>query len=158
MIFFTKYIKQIVYGLIFIVVVSLVLFRITESPYGSGSPAQGKIVFDSIEFVVLIADTPKLQTLGLSYRETLPHDTGMLFVFSESDKYGFWMKDMRFSIDIIWFDEEFVVVGVDENISPESYPRVFRPLVPVRFVLEVNAGQASNNGITIGEKATYMRF
>lgn len=158
MIFFTKHIRQIIYGLVFIVIVSLALFITTKSPDGNDSPAQGKVVFNNVEFVVLIADTPKLKALGLSYRETLPHDTGMLFVFSEPNRYGFWMKDMLVSIDIIWFDEEFVVVGVDENISPESYPEVFMPAVPVRFVLEVNAGQVSDNGITIGDKAIYVRL
>lgn len=158
MAFFTKYIKQIVYGLGFVIAALLVFLITNESSYNDDYLSQGKIVFDNREFVVEIADTPKLQALGLSDRETLSRNTGMLFVFSEPDRHAFWMKDMNFSIDIVWFDDEFVVVDIEENLSPESYPEIFRSRVSARFALEVNAGQISLGGITIGEKATYIRF
>jgi len=153
--FFTKYIKQIVYGLGVVIVVLLFLL-ITINPQPSDDDlTRGKIIFNNIEFVVEIVDTPELRAQGLSFREALSPNAGMLFVFSESDKYGFWMKDMLFPIDIIWFDDEFVVVDVKENLAPESYPEVFKPRVPARFALEINISGISDNDIVIGKKAIY---
>ena len=152
---FTKYIKQIVYGL-GVVIVALLFLLITINPqHVDDDLTRGKIIFDDIEFIVEIVDTPGLRARGLSLREALSPNAGMLFVFSGSDKHGFWMKDMLFSIDIIWFDNEFVVVDVKENLSPESYPQVFKPRVPARFALEINIGGISDNEIVIGKKATY---
>ena len=152
---FTKYIKQIVYGL-GVVIVLLLLLLVTTNPQSDDNYlARGKIIFDDVEFVVEIVDTPRLRTRGLSLREVLLPSYGMLFVFSGSDKHGFWMKDMLFPIDIIWFDNEFVVVDVKENLSPDSYPPVFKPRVPARFALEINSGGISDNNIVIGKKATY---
>ena len=152
---FTKYIKQIVYGLGAVIVVLLFLL-ITINPQPSYDDlTRGKVVFNDIEFVVEIVDTLELRAQGLSFREALSPNAGMLFVFSESDKHGFWMKDMLFPIDIIWFDDEFVVVDVKENLSPESYPEIFKPRVPARFALEINISSISDNDIVIGKKAIY---
>ena len=74
----------------------------------------------------------------------------MLFVFAEADRYGFWMKDMLFSIDMFWLDDKGQVVHLEEDVSPETYPDVFYPMVPARFVLETNAGFALEHSITIG--------
>ena len=152
---FTKYIKQIVYGLGVVIVVLLFLLITINTQSADDDLTRGKIVFNDIEFVVEIVDTLELRAQGLSFREVLSPNAGMLFVFSGSDKHGFWMKDMLFPIDIIWFDNEFVVVDVKENLSPESYPQVFKPRVPARFALEINIGGISDNEIVIGKKATY---
>lgn len=152
---FTKYIKQIVYGLGVVIVVLLFLLITINTQPVDDDLARGKIVFNDIEFVVEIVDTPELRAQGLSLREVLSLNTGMLFVFSESDKHGFWMKDMLFPIDIIWFDDEFVVVDVKENLAPESYPEVFKPRVPARFALEINISGISDNDIVVGKKAIY---
>ncbi len=96
------------------------------------------------KFLVEIADTEEKRTQGLSGREFLKGNEGMIFVFPESDYYGFWMKDMRFPIDIIWLDENFSVIGITEHVSPETFPNVFYPPEPVRFVLEVSAGTTKN--------------
>ncbi|QQR82525.1 DUF192 domain-containing protein [Candidatus Campbellbacteria bacterium] len=90
-----------------------------------------------------VADTDVLRTQGLSGRESLASTTGMLFVFDESDTYGFWMKDMRFPLDIIWLDEQGVVVHIEYNVAPETYPSVLTPNEKALYVLEVNAGVAS---------------
>lgn len=87
---------------------------------------------------------------GLSGLTELSDGEGMLFVFDKSDKYGFWMKDMFFSIDILWIDEEGKVVHIKENATPESYPEVFKPDIPARFVLEVKAGFVKEEEIGLG--------
>lgn len=102
---------------------------------------------------VEIADTPELRSGGLSARESLPSDQGMLFVFESSDFHSFYMRDMNFPIDIIWMDDDFQVIDISKNLPPESYPELFRPQVPSRYVLEVVAGFADSHQIEIGDQA-----
>lgn len=97
---------------------------------------------------VLIADTEKERTKGLSNRSSLPPKQGMLFIFDKDDRYGIWMKDMLFSIDIIWIDEEGNIVDIIEHATPESYPQVFAPEKPARYVLEVPSGFVEIRNIT----------
>ncbi len=98
----------------------------------------------------LVSDDPALRERGLSGRESLDADQGMLFIFDEEGSYGFWMKDMNFSLDLVWIDGQKRVVGVTEDVSPETYPKSFYPLEPVRYVLELNSGQAKIFGIKQG--------
>ncbi len=99
---------------------------------------------------VYLADTPRIRTRGLSNKTYLPEEKGMLFVFEKPDQYSFWMKDMKFSIDMVWIDEEGKVIFVKENATPESYPALFTPPKPALYVLEVNAGYARELGLTVG--------
>ena len=101
---------------------------------------------------VEIADTPDLQIQGLSGRQSLDEDKGMLFVYEKPAVLGFWMKDMRFPIDIIWLGDDMRVLGIEARVSPDTYPTVFYSPEPVRYVLEVNAGWAERNGITPGNE------
>lgn len=87
---------------------------------------------------------------GLSARGGLAKDTGMLFVFTNDDTYGFWMKDMRFPIDIIWLDASYTIVDMEERVEPATYPTVFYPSAPARYVLEVPAGFVQEHGLSIG--------
>lgn len=98
-----------------------------------------------------LADTPALQQQGLSGVERLDEGTGMLFVFEETAPRPFWMKDMNFPIDIIWIDENFNIVYIKNNATPESYLEVFTPETHARYVLEVAAGFAVENDIKVGD-------
>ncbi len=80
---------------------------------------------------------------GLANRTKIPGNDGMLFVFETDDRHGIWMKDMRMDIDIIWIDANKRIVTVERNVKPNTYPKVFQPTKPARYVLEVAAGQAS---------------
>lgn len=99
-----------------------------------------------------VVDTEASRHLGLSGRTKLKDGKGMLFVFEESGKYGFWMKDMSFALDLIWIDEEGVVVSVERNVTPETYPAAFINTIPALYVLEVPAGESETLGIFLGTK------
>ena len=100
-----------------------------------------------------VAATTEKQTKGLSGRTNL--NGGMLFVFERSEKYGIWMKDMNFAIDIIWLDENKEIVTIQENATPESYPKTFFPSRPSRYVLEVKAGTASSENLSVGQTLSW---
>jgi uncharacterized protein len=106
---------------------------------------------------VLVADTLERRTKGLSYRESLGKNQAMLFVFDDADKHGIWMKDMKFSIDIIWLDNNLRVVDMKRNISPDTFPEVFEPKSNSSFVLETSAGFADKNGVTLGSELVLYR-
>lgn len=97
----------------------------------------------------IIADVAKdapARERGLGGRKSIGINEGMLFVFEEPARHPFWMKYMRFPIDIIWISEQDVIVGITENVLPEpgaaeSELRNYYPPVPVLRVLEVAAGR-----------------
>jgi len=108
---------------------------------------------DSIgEFRFEVVDTPETRAQGLSGRANVPAGYGMLFVFPEPGRYGFWMKDMRVPIDIIWLADDGTVLGVDEAVSPSTYPDSFYPPQDVRYVLETRAGEARAQGWDVGAR------
>lgn len=100
---------------------------------------------------VEIADEPREQSQGLSGRASLGDNEGMLFVFTASHIASFWMKDMNFSIDMIWIDEYGKIVGITKNISPDTFPQTFSPSSPIKYVLEVNAGWSDKNNVEVGD-------
>ena len=79
---------------------------------------------------------------------------GMLFPFATNDAHAIWMRNMKFPIDIIWLDENLVVVDIKRDARPESYPEIFRPKSPARYVLEINATLSEVYNIKIGDKAS----
>ncbi len=101
---------------------------------------------------VEIADTPVAREKGLSDRKKLDSVNGLLFVFDTTDYHGIWMKDMQFPIDILWISEDLTVIGIEEGVSPDTFPTTFRPPQPVRYVLETNVHYADTFGIGVGQK------
>jgi uncharacterized membrane protein (UPF0127 family) len=102
-----------------------------------------------------IADTEALRERGLSGRASLGSDQGMLFIFNQPSMVGFWMKEMNFPLDMVWIDNYKTVIGVADNISPDTYPKNFSPSGSVLYVLEINAGSAKKFGIATG---THLYF
>ena len=101
-------------------------------------------------FYIEYADTVEERTQGLSGRTEIEENYGMLFIFPEPGTYGFWMKDMRISIDILWITENGTIVGIEDSVSPDTYPTVFRAPVPISYVLETKAGEARRKGWEVG--------
>ncbi len=90
---------------------------------------------------------------GLGNREYLCRDCGMLFDFETRGQRLFWMKNMRFPLDILWIDGN-QVVSISKNVAPD-YPGVFNPPVLADKVLEINGGLSDEYGIKIGSKAVF---
>ena len=75
----------------------------------------------------------------------------MLFVFDSDDYRAIWMKDMKFPIDVLWITSGLEISDIVENMSPESYPTLYKPHVPVKYVLEIPAGTVKNAKILVGQ-------
>jgi hypothetical protein len=109
-----------------------------------------------------LALTEAEQAQGLSGRQSLAPNTGMLFVFAEPGKYLFWMKDMNFPIDMIWLapqgggaDSKAKVIYIKKNASPKLYPETYGPSVDAKYVLEVPAGFSDENNLQVGDGAEF---
>lgn len=103
-----------------------------------------------------IADTPILRERGLGGRELLPEGKGMLFRFDQPGIFGFWMKDMKFPIDIVWIDDSHRVVSIDALIATSTYPDTFLSPTDTFFVLELPAGSAERFGIVAGTELKFV--
>lgn len=103
-----------------------------------------------------VADDDAERALGLGQRDSLGQGIdGMLFILPNASQAGIWMKDMRFSIDIIWLDQDFKIVDIAKRVSPNTYPQTFTPRTPANYVVELAAGKSDmlglkiNNGFTL---------
>jgi uncharacterized membrane protein (UPF0127 family) len=117
-----------------------------------------QIVFGGVTLNVEIAATPSDQQKGLSDRESMAPDHGMLFVFDSEGMWGFWMKGMRFSLDIIWFDSQRHAIYIEQSLlpcTPQDCP-VYTPPVKAMYVLEVNAGFVLAHDISLGDSFAYV--
>jgi hypothetical protein len=107
---------------------------------------------------VELAETSTAQEKGLSGRSSMPVDYGMLFVMQHPDYWGFWMVDMKFPLDIIWFNSTRQVVFTEPNLppcTPQNCP-VVTPTSKALYVLEVNAGFMASHQIRMGTTFVFL--
>jgi len=109
------------------------------------------IQIGEVEIQVRLAKTDVEHRQGLSNTKSLADGEGMLFIYERPAKQGFWMKDMNYSIDIVWINERNRVIGVEKDISPSTFPLVFSSPSEVKYVLEVPAGFSNRSNIEIGQ-------
>ena len=106
-------------------------------------------------FTIRVARTDAERRQGLSGTAKLDDSQAMILAFPGDNRWGVWMKDMRYPIDIIWLNESKWVVDVRRNVKPESYPTTYRPGIDARYVVEVKAGAVDRHRITIGSRAAF---
>ena len=142
--------KTIIEILFFVVALLIIVAVLYKFDYKS------TVLIDGNIFSVEVVDTKPLLEKGLSGHAPLSQNQGMLFVFQKPDKYGFWMKDMLFPIDIVWIGANWRVIHIERNLSASTYPEVFSPQSDSLYVLEIPAGQSDSVGIKVGDKVTYL--
>lgn len=111
-----------------------------------------------VHILVRLVDTDKTRELGLSYFSQLPEKQGMLFSFPQGDTYGFWMKDMNFPIDIVWIDENLKIIDRTINVLPSTFPNIFTPKAPVKYVLEIPANTADQYGLFVDTSLSLQEY
>lgn len=120
-------------------------------PYGEYEVR--KITIDNVMLNVEIADDSEKIQRGLMYRDMLPENQGMLFIFDEERKYQFWMMNMKINLDMIWLDSNGKVVHIVEDAAPcidsaHTSQCTYNPDEPAKYVLEVNSGFVKKHGIS----------
>ena len=144
-----------------IIILVLAIFLIWSTfllvDYFSKLAAIKTVVINGQKIEVELAKTNEQKTLGLSQHDSLPPDQGRLFVYSQYLIPKYWMKDMKFPIDIIWIKDD-MVVGYEKNLQPAgdifNIP-TYQPKTFINYVLEVNAGWADQSGVKIGDELLF---
>lgn len=155
--------KQIIFlflgTIAFIIVVGIFSKDINQKTQSSPSLVKEEVTIGNTRVLAQVADDEAERKKGLGGRESLPENEGMLFVFPQSSSgVSFWMKEMKFPLDIIWISDE-KVVKIDKNAQPEpgisdNALRRYTPGAEVKYVLEVNAGFSDRNDLKTGDSVS----
>jgi uncharacterized protein len=120
---------------------------------------KGYVNVDNFKILVDIALTDKQVQDGLSIKNTLNESQGMLFFLGEPRKASFWMKDMKFPIDIIWLDENFSIVHIEQELQPCTSIfncKSYMPNSEALYVLETINGFTKKHGLKIGDNVEFQ--
>lgn len=107
-----------------------------------------------------VANSQNLRKKGLSNKESLSLNSGMLFVFDKAGDWGIWMKDMKFAIDIIWINAEKQIIAIAKNVPPQPKTKdkdliIYKPGKNAKYILEINAGLSVRHGLVEGDVVTF---
>ena len=133
----------------------------TPAPTPTPTPNVPMVRIGNTVYVVDLALTSDERAQGLSGRPSLDTDRAMLFVYDRDHLRRFWMPDMHFPLDMVWIRADCTVAGVTADVPnpPLDTPRDQLPRYPasepVRFVLEINAGQAETHEIIPGSPVEF---
>src|SRR5258706_3224612 len=95
----------------------------TQTAAGCPQPYQDKLQVASTPLCVQIVSSIADEATGLGGRDSMSADQGMLFKFTAKDpKPGFWMKDMRFDLDLIWINNGRII-GITKNVPAPKDPQ-----------------------------------
>lgn len=123
---------------------------VDDAAFPRGTVSVGGVVLE-----VQVADTPERRARGLMFQEALPYDEGMLFVHDNPGAHSLWMPNMRFALDMIWFDADGRVVHIERDVPPcgpegsasGRCPSYWPPGGGAVYILEVTAGFVGMHGI-----------
>lgn len=113
------------------------------------------VVNESVRLKTDVSSTSNERTIGLSKYDSLKENQAMLFVFEEKGFYSFWMRDMKFPIDIIWLNENKEIVSIRENADPSEYPQSYYPEAEGLYVLETVAGFVTKHQLQKGQQLSW---
>jgi hypothetical protein len=137
-----------------IIIIAAIIVLAGTAYYYFRHPIGEKAIINGHTIHLELAITEAEKEKGLGYRDSLASDSGMLFVYDHPDRYGFWMKGMRFPLDYIWINGNKVADlsrNIPQPVNDAATPVSLSPAVPADKVLEVNAGVIDSFGIRIGD-------
>lgn len=100
-----------------------------------------------------VADTPQTEQIGLMFRESLPENSGMLFVYRQPQQMGFWMKNTSIPLSIAFMDAAGTIQEI-HDMQPFDEKGIRTTRSDLLYALEMNQGWFKNHAITPGTKVT----
>lgn len=146
--YFLKDNIRLILGLTVVIFFSILIFSLII-----GKNQKTEVSINNETFKVKVAETDEEKQIGLSKTNKLGDNQGMLFVFSKPDYYSFWMKEMKFPIDIIYIRGNKVVTIITNAQAPteeNTNLQIYQPKDASDKVLEINAGLAEKYNIKEG--------
>ncbi len=113
-----------------------------------------KVVIGNDTLFVEVAVTEEERALGLMYREFLPENSGMLFIFEDEDYLSFWMKNTMIPLSIAFIDSDGVIVDIQDMEPYTTTPHISKK--PARYALEVNQGWFKKHGVKVGDRVKFI--
>ena len=104
---------------------------------------------------IWVAHSIKEKARGLMYVRNMPEQSGMLFVYTESDQRSMWMKNTYIPLDIIFIKNSETISSIAKDTEPLSLKNI-RSIEPVNYVLEINAGMTKKMGIVPNDKVFWF--
>lgn len=140
------------------IVIIVVLIVVTFAAFFFIRDRQAKLplVLGDGAFQATVLRTEDERQKGLSGTNSLAATAAVLFVFPSDGKWGIWMKDMKYPIDIVWLDSDKQVIHMVKRASPDSYPdTTYVPPKNARYIVELPAGTVQSKSITMKTKAIF---
>lgn len=138
-------------GFLIVVAVTVIFLSTRGSLFGKKAEA----TFGETKVSLDVVDTPETREKGLSGRNSLADDKGMLFIFDEPTIPSFWMKGMKFPIDIIFLNDNKIVT-IHKNVpqpktTTELPTAYYQPDSLVNRTIELKAGMADKYNLKVGD-------
>jgi hypothetical protein len=105
---------------------------------------------NALRVAVEVAKNDHDRMRGLMFRKRMESDHGMIFSFDDKEDHTFWMHNTCIPLDMLFIDEDGLIVGIQEN-TPTMSDDTFKSGCPGKYVLELNAGYARSHGIKAGQ-------
>lgn len=134
---------------------ALMLLPLAGCAAGGGQPW---VELRGERFTVEVADDHAERQRGLMFRDALPEGTGMLFLHDQQQPLGYWMKNTKIPLDILYFDADRRLVSASRGVPPCSLGDRCPPYpsgAPAIYVLELNAGRAAALGVEKGDELVF---
>ncbi len=140
----------------------VILFTAFLVLYGFGQTGRDRFIKlyfpDGYEVTAELAVKEEDRARGLMFREEIHENQGMLFLFEEEGIHSFWMKNMRFPIDILWLDRDKRIVHIEARVPPcprDPCPS-YAPPAAAAFVLELKSGCAERHRLRVYDRLEFI--
>lgn len=153
----TSYVQWLTY----IIIAIIILGSIFIGAYFFKNHNNSQVCINDKCFNVEVADSPEERAQGLMDRKSLGKNNGMLFIFPKEDQYGFWMKNTKIPLDIIWINEDMEIVFIYRMMEPciqGQECKAFEPYQKARYVLEINGDTVPEYDIKIYDKVEFKNI
>lgn len=118
---------------------------------GDHNQITAEIIGKDIKIDLEIAKSQEKLQRGLMFRESLPENTGMLFIFEQERVLSFWMENTKLSLDMIFINSRGEIVTIHEETVPYQRSPLYISDEPAQLVIEVIAGYSEENNIEVGD-------
>jgi uncharacterized membrane protein (UPF0127 family) len=120
------------------------------------APMFRKILVGKTPLRVEVVETLEKQERGLMFRQSLPENEGMLFVYREPQELAFWMRNTFIPLDIVFVGADGIILNIHQA-RPLDESVLYRSAGEAKYVIETNRGWFSRHGIRPGDRVTVGR-
>lgn len=150
--FYKKFLK--ILSFLFILLTCFVIFAYSST--AKNNVKKGSFSVNNKTFSLEIADTDFLRERGLMYRTMLPARSGMIFIFDKPQDVGFWMKNVKISLDMVFIlNSKIVKIDEDVPVCNEEPCDVYSSNGFIDTVVELNSGACKKYNIQVGQQVKF---